>query len=295
MFRVTTLDLAKPPRNDQGEVDFAQDFFGKPAFLTVSGQLEAEIFACALGKVYTFGPTFRAENSNTLAAPGRVLDGRAGDGLLRPRTTTWTWPRRSSSASSATCWSTAPRTCSSSTSASSKTAISTLEGIVDSEFVRAAVHRGGRASCRSPGKTFEFPVTWGIDLQAEHERYPDREALQEAGDPVRLPARRSSRSTCGVNDDGKTVRAMDVLVPRRRRDHRRQPARGAARRARSAHEGAGASTRRRYWWYLDLRRYGTVPHAGFGLGLERTVQFVTGMANIRDVIPFPRTPGNAEF
>jgi asparaginyl-tRNA synthetase len=291
MFRVTTLDLGKLPRNDQGAVDFSQDFFGRGTYLTVSGQLEAEVFACALGKVYTFGPTFRAENSNTsrhlaefwMVEPEMAfyeltdnmdlaeafLKRICGDVLGRCGEDVQFFQERID-----------------------KTVPETLEGIVGNEFVRLPYTEAVEVLQKS-GRTFEFPVSWGTDLQSEHERYLTEEHFKK---PVILYdyPKGIKAFYMRVNDDGKTVRAMDVLVPRvgeiiggSQREERLEVLEG---RMKEQHLDPAA-----YWWYLDLRRYGTVPHSGFGLGLERTVQFVTGMANIRDVIPFPRVPGNAEF
>jgi len=290
MFRVTTLDLAKLPKSEAG-VDFSKDFFDRPSFLTVSGQLEAEVFACALGKVYTFGPTFRAENSNTsrhlsefwmvepemaffdladnIDLAERFLKRIFGDVLDRCGEDIEFFNERIDN-----------------------TVIETLRKIVESRFVRLP-YTEAIAILEKSGRQWEFPVAWGNDLQAEHERYLTEEHFQC---PVVLfdYPRTIKPFYMRLGDDGRTVRAMDVLVPK-------------------VGEIIGGSQREErldvlhermleqdlnpddYWWYLDLRRYGTVPHAGFGLGLERAVQFITGMANIRDVIPFPRTPGSAEF
>ncbi len=290
MFKVTTLDMAKVPSGPDG-VDYAQDFFARPAYLTVSGQLEAEIFACALSKVYTFGPTFRAENSNTsrhLAEFWMIEPEMAFYELVDNMDLAEAFLKRIARDVLERC------------SEDMKffaeridpTAISTLEGIVNSEFVRLSYTEAVDLLQKS-GAKFEFPVAWGSDLQAEHERFLTEQTFKK---PVILhdyPAAIKS-FYMRMNDDGKTVRAMDVLVPR-------------------VGEIIGGSQREErldvlekrmqdfklnrdsYWWYLDLRRFGTVPHSGFGLGLERTVQFVTGMQNIRDVIPFPRTPGSADF
>ena len=290
MFRVTTLDLEQPPRVN-GKVDVSKDFFGKPTFLTVSGQLEAEIFACSLGKVYTFGPTFRAENSNTsrhlaefwmiepemafyeltdnMDLAERFLKRLIGDVLERNAEDMeffekWIEPGL----------------------------LGTLRGIVESPFVRLP-YTEAISILESCGRAFEYPVKWGIDLQSEHERYLTEEHFRA---PVILHdyPRTLKPIYMYVNDDDRTVRAMDVLVPKvgeiiggSQREHRLEVLE-----SRLAEQGLNAQD---YWWYLDLRRYGTVPHAGFGLGFERIVQFVTGMGNIRDVIPCPRTPGNAEF
>src|SRR5579884_3133077 len=291
MFRVTTLDLGKLPRNDKGEIDYTKDFFGRATYLTVSGQLEAEVFACALGKVYTFGPTFRAENSNTsrhLAEFWMVEPEMAFYELTDNMDLAEAFLKRICRDALERCGEDmkffAERI--------DKTAISTLEGIINSPFVRLPYTEAVEILQKS-GQSFEFPVSWGADLQSEHERYLTEQHFKL---PVILfdYPKTIKAFYMRLNDDGKTVRAMDVLVPRvgeiiggsqreerldvleeRMKEHNLDPS--------------------AYWWYLDLRRYGTVPHSGFGLGLERTVQFVTGMANIRDVIPFPRVPGNADF
>jgi len=290
LFKVTTLDLSSPPRQN-GQVDFAQDFFGRPTFLTVSGQLEAEIFACALGKVYTFGPTFRAENSNTsrhLAEFWMVEPEMAFFNLQDNMELAEAFLKHVTRAVLESC----SEDMRFFNDRIEPTALATLEGIVNSEFARLS-YTDAIDLLKKSGQAFEFPVAWGHDLQAEHERYLTEQAFKK---PVILFDYPSGIKPfyMRVNDDERTVRAMDVLVPRvgeiiggsqreerlemlekRMKEQKLDPA--------------------NYWWYLDLRRYGTVPHSGFGLGLERTVQFVTGMANIRDVIPFPRVPGNADF
>jgi asparaginyl-tRNA synthetase len=289
MFKVTTLDLAQLPR--QGSADFTQDFFGRPTYLTVSGQLEAEIFACALGKVYTFGPTFRAENSNTsrhLAEFWMVEPEMAFYELEDNMDLAEAFLKRIFRDVLERC----PEDMKFFNERIDATAIATLEGIVNSEFVRLSYTEAVERLQKS-GATFEFPVAWGNDLQAEHERYLTEQTFQR---PVILHDYPSTIKPfyMRVNDDGRTVRAMDVLVPRvgeiiggSQREERLDVLERRMREQDLNPEG--------YWWYLELRRYGTVPHSGFGLGLERTVQFVTGMGNIRDVIPFPRTPGNADF
>ncbi|HWG43783.1 MAG TPA: asparagine--tRNA ligase [Gemmataceae bacterium] len=291
MFRVTTLDLGKLPRNDKSEIDYSKDFFGRSTYLTVSGQLEAEIFACAVGKVYTFGPTFRAENSNTsrhLAEFWMVEPEMAFYELTDNMDLAEAFLKRICRDALERCAEDmkffAERI--------DKTAISTLEGIINSQFVRLPYTEAVDILLKS-GQTFEFPVAWGTDLQSEHERYLTEQHFKL---PVILYdyPRGIKAFYMRLNDDGKTVRAMDVLVPRvgeiiggSQREERLDV---LETRMREQHLDPAA-----YWWYLDLRRYGTVPHSGFGLGLERTVQFVTGMSNIRDVIPFPRTPGSADF
>jgi asparaginyl-tRNA synthetase len=290
MFRVTTLDLDKVPMKD-GVVDTEVDFFGKPTFLTVSGQLEAEIFALALSDVYTFGPTFRAENSNTsrhLAEFWMVepevafcdLDGLAdlSEEFLK-HVFTYVLDHCQEDLGFFNQW-------------YDKTAISTLEGIVTSNFERLT-YTEAVDILQASGESFEFPVVWGSDLQSEHERYL---AETKVGKPVIVTdyPKEIKAFYMRMNEDDKTVRALDVLVPRigeiiggSQREERRDVLLERMRQS--------GLDEKHYWWYLDLRSYGTVPHAGFGLGFERTVQFVTGVANIRDVMPFPRTPNNAEF
>ena len=290
MFRVTTLDLEKVPMKD-GSVDVEEDFFGKPTFLTVSGQLEAESFALALSDVYTFGPTFRAENSNTsrhLAEFWMVepevafcdLEGLAdlSEEFLK-HVFTYVLNHCQEDLGFFNQW-------------YDKTAISTLEGIVNSNFERLT-YTEAVDILQASGESFEFPVVWGSDLQSEHERYL---AETKVGKPVIVTdyPKEIKAFYMRMNEDEKTVRALDVLVPRigeiiggSQREERRDVLLERMRQS--------GLDEKHYWWYLDLRSYGTVPHAGFGLGFERTVQFVTGVANIRDVMPFPRTPNNAEF
>ena len=290
MFRVTTLDLQDPPRRD-GAVDAAEDFFGRPTYLTVSGQLEAEIFALALSDVYTFGPTFRAENSNTsrhLAEFWMVepevafcdLDGLAdlAEDFLK----------YIFSYALDTC----PEEIDFFNQWYDKSTIATLEGIINSSFERLTYTEAVEL-LKSSGESFEFPVEWGLDLQSEHERYLTEKRV---GRPVVVTdyPKDIKAFYMRVNDDGKTVRAMDVLVPRIGEiiGGSQREERGDILLDRMQQAGLDIDS---YWWYLDLRRYGSVPHSGFGLGFERTVQFATGMQNIRDVIPFPRTPKNVEF
>ena len=290
MFRVTTLDLQDPPKRD-GAVDAAEDFFGRPTYLTVSGQLEAEIFALALSDVYTFGPTFRAENSNTsrhLAEFWMVepevafcdLDGLAdlAEDFLK----------YIFSYALDTC----PEEIDFFNQWYDKSTIATLEGIINSSFERLTYTEAVEL-LKSSGESFEFPVEWGLDLQSEHERYLTEKRV---GKPVVVTdyPKDIKAFYMRVNDDGKTVRAMDVLVPRIGEiiGGSQREERGDILLDRMQQAGLDIDS---YWWYLDLRRYGTVPHSGFGLGFERTVQFATGMQNIRDVIPFPRTPKNVEF
>ena len=291
MFRVSTLDPEKPPRTPEGPIDHARDFFGKQAFLTVSGQLEGETHACALGKIYTFGPTFRAENSNTarhLAEFWMIEPEAAFDTLEDNMDLAEAFLKRIFRDVLEKCGEDmdffAERI--------DKTVRSTLEGIASTAFERVT-YTDAITILEKSGQAFEFPVKWGLDLQSEHERYLTEKHFQK---PVILTdyPRDIKAFYMRQNDDGKTVRAMDVLVPRvgeiiggSQREERLDV---LLQRMRECH-----LPEEPYWWYLDLRRYGTVPHAGFGLGFERVVQFVTGMANIRDVIPFPRVPGWAEF
>jgi asparaginyl-tRNA synthetase len=290
LFRVTTLGPANPPRSEQG-VDYSADFFGRPAFLTVSGQLEAEIFACALGKVYTFGPTFRAENSNTarhLAEFWMVEPEMAFFDLHDNMQLAEQFLKRIFRDVLERC----AEDMQFFNERIDNSVISTLTSIVDSEFRRVSYTEAVDLLVQS-GEKFEYPVAWGTDLQAEHERWLTESKF---GCPLILHdyPRTLKPFYMRVNDDGRTVRAMDVLVPRvgeiiggSQREERLDILT-----TRMREQGLDPES---YWWYLDLRRYGTVPHAGFGLGLERVVQFITGMANIRDVVPFPRVPGSAEF
>ena len=291
MFQVTTLDLENPPRNEEGKVDYTQDFFGKTTALTVSGQLEGELGATALGAIYTFGPTFRAENSNTprhLAEFWMIEPEVAFNDITDNMELAEDFIKY--------CISYALENCRDDieflNEMYDKELISRLEGVLASDFVRLTYTEGVKILEES-GKKFEFPVYWGADLQSEHERFLVEEHFKR---PVILTdyPKEIKAFYMKQNDDGKTVRAMDVLFPK-------------------IGEIIGGSEREEnydklmerieqldipmkdMWWYLDTRRFGTVPHSGFGLGFERLVLFVTGMTNIRDVIPFPRTPGNAEF
>ncbi len=290
MFRVTTLDPANVPKSN-GQVDFSQDFFDRPSYLTVSGQLNAEIFACALGKVYTFGPTFRAENSNTsrhLAEFWMIEPEMAFYDLQDNMDLAEAFLKRIVRDVIQRC----PDDIEFFNQHIDPSTLETLNQILDAEFVRLP-YADAIELLETCGQNFEFPVAWGSDLQSEHERYLTEEKFKS---PVILYdyPRSIKPFYMRVNDDEKTVRAMDVLVPKvgeiiggSQREERLDVLQ-----QRMAEQGLNAED---YWWYLELRKFGTVPHSGFGLGLERAVQFVTGMANIRDVIPFPRTPGNAEF
>mgnify|MGYP000908389831 FL=1 len=290
MFQVTTLDLNDVPK-DSGAVRHEEDFFGKPAFLTVSGQLEAEIFAMALSDVYTFGPTFRAENSNTsrhLAEFWMVepevafcqLDGltELAEDFLK-HLSRHVLDNCQEDMEFFNKW-------------YDDSTIATLEGIASSEFERITYTEAVKL-LEGSGQKFEFPVSWGTDLQSEHERYLTEQKIQKPVIVTDYP-KDIKAFYMRLNDDGETVRAMDVLVPRigeiiggSQREERRDVLESRMSEAGISHS--------EYSWYLDLRSYGTVPHSGFGLGFERTVQFITGVTNIRDVIPFPRTPKSAEF
>lgn len=290
LFKVTTLNLADVPRKD-GAVDYTQDFFDKPAYLTVSGQLQGEIFACGLGKVYTFGPSFRAENSNTarhLAEFWMIEPEMAFYDLQDNMALAEAFLKRIIRDVLAAC----AEDMKFIVERVDKEAITRLEGILNNQFLRVSYTEAIDILQKS-GQSFEYPVNWGTDLQAEHERYLTEKKFNC---PVILYdyPRTLKPFYMRVNDDGKTVRAMDVLVPGvgeiiggSQREERLDILEQRMREQKLDPES--------YWWYLDLRRYGTVPHAGFGLGLERTLLLITGMSNIRDVIPFPRTPGNAEF
>ncbi len=290
MFQVTTLNLDKPPRKD-GKIDFAQDFFDRPSYLTVSGQLEGETFACALGRIYTFGPTFRAENSNTsrhLAEFWMVEPEMAFFELTDNMDLAEKFLKRIFSDVLQKC----PEDMEFFNQRIDKTTIETLEGIIESDFVRLPYTEAVKL-LEASGESFEFPVNWGVDLQAEHERYLTEKHFKR---PVILYdyPRSIKPFYMRLNDDEKTVRAMDVLVPKVGEiigGSQREERLGVL----EMRMGEQNLNPEDYWWYVDLRRYGTVPHSGFGLGLERAVQFISGMGNIRDVIPYPRTPGNAEF
>lgn len=291
MFKVTTLDLEAVPKDDKGKIDYTKDFFDRPSYLTVSGQLEGEIYATALGKIYTFGPTFRAENSNTsrhLAEFWMVEPEVAFNELTDNMDLAEAFLKR--------IFGDVLNKCEEDMEFFHKriddTILDTLKHVVESDFERLT-YTEAVSILESSNEKFEFPVKWGIDLQSEHERYLTEKKFER---PVILYdyPRTIKPFYMFVNDDDKTVRAMDVLVPKvgeiiggSEREHRLDVLK-----SRMAEQDLDAEE---YWWYLDLRKFGTVPHAGFGLGLERAVQFATGMGNIRDVIPFPRTPGNAEF
>lgn len=289
LFRVSTLDFANLPRTADGKVDNSQDFFGSEAFLTVSGQLAVESHCLSMGKVYTFGPTFRAENSHTsrhlaefwmvepeiafadlnanAALAERLLSSVIGDVLEQCADDMAFFQSRIDD-----------------------TVISRLQGIVDNSFERMT-YTEAVTILENCGESFEYPVSWGIDLASEHERFL---AEKHVGRPIVVTdyPKDIKAFYMRLNDDGNTVAAMDVLAP-----GIGEIIGGSQREERLdvLDSRMDEQLKRDLWWYRDLRRYGTVPHAGFGLGFERLLAYVTGMENVRDVIPFPRTPGHAEF
>ncbi len=290
MFRVTTLEPTEVPIRD-GRVDYARDFFGGPAHLTVSGQLEAEIYALAMGDVYTFGPTFRAENSNTsrhlaefwMVEPEMAFCDLEGDVALAVAFLKHVFAYILEHCSEDMAFF---------NRFVDKSVIQTLESLVSRDFTTITYTEGIKLIEKAKVK-FEFPVTWGSDIQSEHERYLCEKVFK--GPVVLVDYPKDIKAFyMKMNADGKTVRAMDVLVPKigeiiggsqREDDH-------DVLYSRIVDMGFNPED---YWWYLELRKFGSVPHAGFGLGFERLIQFVTGLSNIRDVIPFPRTPGNIAF
>jgi len=294
MFRVSTLDLVNTgaiPRTAEGRTDFSQDFFGRESFLTVSGQLNVETYCCALSKVYTFGPTFRAENSNTsrhlaefwMVEPEIAFADLAADADLAESFLKYIFSALLDERGDDLKFF-ADRI--------DKQCIARLETFVTSAFQRVS-YTDAIAALEKSGKRFEFPVHWGMDLQSEHERWLTEEHVKAPVVVLNYP-KQIKAFYMRMNDDGKTVAAMDVLAPGigeiiggSQREERLEYLDRRLRELQLDPE--------HYWWYRDLRRYGTVPHAGFGVGLERTIIYATGMANIRDVIPFPRTPGNAAF
>ncbi len=291
MFGVTTLDLQTPPRAGDGTVDWQQDFFGRPAYLTVSGQLEGEIFALAFSKIYTFGPTFRAENSNT---PRHLAE----FWMIEPEMAFYELEDNMRLAEEFLKYTiryvldACREDLEFFNQRIEKTVLATLEHVAASEFGHIA-YTDAIKELKQSGKTWEFPVEWGSDLQTEHERFLSEEVFKKPVIVTDYP-KDIKPFYMRVGDDGKTVRAMDVLVPRvgeiiggSQREDRQDV---LVQRMRE-----GGLDEKPYWWYIDLRRYGSVPHSGFGLGLERMMMYLTGLKNIRDVIPFPRTPGNAEF
>jgi asparaginyl-tRNA synthetase len=292
MFTVTGFNLKDIPlTEDKAAVDYSKDFFGKQAYLTVSGQLEAEVMAMAFGNVYTFGPTFRAENSNTsrhlaefwMIEPEMAFCDLTGDMDLAEAFLKHIFKY-------------VMETCSEDMEFFNQridnSVLATAENIINSEFERVT-YTDAIALLEKSNKQFEYPVSWGLDLQSEHERYLAEDLFKKptivTDYPVEIKA-----FYMRLNDDEKTVAAMDILAPKigeivggSQREERLEVLE-----RRIQKQGLNPAD---YWWYLDLRRYGTVPHAGFGLGFERLVQFMTGMGNIRDVIPFPRAPQTVEF
>lgn len=291
MFHVTTLDINDPPKTPEGKVDFAQDFFGKETNLTVSGQLEGELGALALGLIYTFGPTFRAENSNT---PRHLAE----FWMIEPEMAFYEIADNMDLAEDFLKFlvNYALEHCLDDleflNKMYDKELIERLRSVVDKPFIRLAYTEAIDILMKS-GEKFEFPVSWGLDLQSEHERYLVEKHFHC---PVILTdyPREIKAFYMKLNPDGKTVRAMDVLFPRIGEiiggSQREENYDALLSRVRELH-----IPEKDVWWYLETRKFGTAPHSGFGLGFERLILFVTGMANIRDVIPFPRTPQNAEF
>ncbi|MBM75798.1 MAG: asparagine--tRNA ligase [Proteobacteria bacterium] len=303
MFQVTTLDLNAPPRNEDQSIKYADDFFARQAFLTVSGQLSAENMACALSRVYTFGPTFRAENSNTtrhvsefwmiepeIAFADLNVNADLAEAFLQDVISEvmtrcdedlqfFEMIRKMKKPSPFV-------------DPTGGSLIENLKKVVETPFVRMD-YTDAVKELKASGKQFQFPIEWGEALQTEHERYLSEELLKAPVIVTNYPASFKSFYMY-LNDDNKTVRAMDVLVPRvgeliggsQRED------RYDVLLERMKHHDLDP---KEYWWYLDLRKYGTVPHAGFGLGFSRLVMYITGLRNIRDVLPFPRTPRHAEF
>jgi asparaginyl-tRNA synthetase len=291
LFRVSTLDAANLPRTSEGRVDWAQDFFGREAFLTVSGQLNVEAYCLALTRVYTFGPTFRAENSNTsrhlaefwmiepeIAFAGLSEDADLAEALLKFTLGKLLEQRREDLAFF--------------DERIEKGLIAKLEGIAGSEFARMDYAEAIAVLERAKEK-FEFPVRWGVDLQSEHERYLTEKHAKRPVIVMNYP-KDIKAFYMRLNNDGRTVAAMDVLAP-----GIGEIVGGSQREERldvlDARMTERGIDKEHYGWYRDLRRYGTVPHAGFGLGFERTLAYVTGLSNVRDAIPFPRTPGHVRY
>ncbi len=291
MFRVSTLDMMNLPRDDKGNVDYSEDFFGKETYLTVSGQLNVETYCTAMSKVYTFGPTFRAENSNTSRhlAEFWMIEPEVAFAELKDVA------QLAEDMLKYVCKAVLeelPDDMAFFAQRIKKDAIERLEKLVSSDFVRMD-YTDAIEILQNCGKEFEFPVEWGIDLSSEHERYL---AEEHVGAPIIMQnyPKDIKAFYMRINDDNKTVAAMDILAPGIGEiigGSQREDSLEALSHKMKEH-GLPDET---YDWYLDLRRFGSVPHSGFGLGFERLVQFVSGMKNIRDVIPFPRVPGNANF
>ena len=291
MFSVTTLDLNNVPKTDEGKVDYSQDFFGKPCNLTVSGQLEAELGALALSQVYALGPTFWAENSNT---PRHLAE----FWMIEPEVAFYELEDNMELAEDFLKYliQYALDNCQDDLQFLAKMydneLIDRLKFVVDNDFVRLEYTEGIDILMKS-GVKFEFPVSWGLDLQSEHERYLVEQHFKKPVILINYP-KEIKAFYMKMNDDGKTVRAMDVLFPKIGEiiggSQREENLDVLQQRVKEV-----GVPEKDIWWYLDTRRWGTAPHSGFGLGFERLLLFVTGMGNIRDVIPFPRTPKNAEF
>lgn len=291
MFTVTGFNLDKVPRTEKQEIDYTKDFFGRPAYLTVSGQLEAEVMAMAFSNVYTFGPTFRAENSNTsrhlaefwMVEPEMAFCDLQGDMDLAEEFLKYIFKYVLENC---------PEDMEFFNQRIDNSVLATADNIINNQFERLT-YTDAIKLLEKADKKFEFPVSWGLDLQSEHERYLAEEKFKKPVIVTDYPAKIKA-FYMRLNDDEQTVRAMDILAPKigeiiggSQREERLDVLE-----KRIETLGIDAET---IWWYLDLRRFGTVPHAGFGLGFERLVQFMTGMANIRDVIPFPRAPLTVEF
>ena len=291
MFTVTSFNLQDVPQTDSKKVDYSKDFFGKQSYLTVSGQLEAEVMAMAFSNVYTFGPTFRAENSNTsrhlaefwMIEPEMAFCDLQGDMDLAEEFLKYIFKY---------VLETCPEDMEFFNQRIDNSVLATADNIINNQFEQLS-YSDAIALLEKADKQFEYPVNWGLDLQSEHERYLAEEVFKKpvilTDYPVEIKA-----FYMRLNDDAKTVAAMDILAPKigeiiggSQREERLDVLE-----RRIEAQGLDKAD---YWWYLDLRRYGTVPHAGFGLGFERLVQFMTGMGNIRDVIPFPRAPLTVEF
>lgn len=291
LFRVSTLDMLNPPRSENGQIDFGQDFFGRETYLTVSGQLNAETHACALSKVYTFGPTFRAENSNTtrhlaefwMIEPEVAFNDLEDNAQLAEDFLKYVFRAVLEEN---------PDDMAFFNKHVDKQAIARLESFEQGAFERVN-YADALEILQKSGQSFEYPVEWGLDLQTEHERFLTEKHFKKPIVIMNYPEE-IKPFYMRINDDGKTVAAMDVLVPGigeiiggSQREERLDKLLERMQKHNLCPED--------YKWYVDLRRYGTVPHSGFGLGFERLVSYVTGLGNVRDVIPFPRTPGNARF
>jgi asparaginyl-tRNA synthetase len=291
LFSVTSLNLKDVPRTQDKEIDYSQDFFGRPTYLTVSGQLEAEVMAMAFSNVYTFGPTFRAENSNTsrhlaefwMIEPEMAFCDLQGDMDLAEAFLKHIFKYVMEKC---------PEDMEFFNHRIDDSVLTTAQNIIDNEFQRITYTEAINLLEKADVK-FDYPVSWGLDLQSEHERYLCEQLFKKPTIVTDYPAQIKA-FYMRLSDDEKTVRAMDILAPKigeiiggSQREERLDVLE-----KRIQAQGMQPED---LWWYLDLRKFGTVPHAGFGLGFERLVQFMTGMGNIRDVIPFPRTPQSAEF